>query len=267
MKRILLTLSILTAGLVTNVQAQLLLGVNGGAHFANKKTAVLHSGFYYPAVNFSVERLFNNSFFRTQYLDNYFKYGYQIVEVPTNMKYKPSIEYGGTIGYRIDESMTFYGEVNFAQLKTEDIFVVKVDDPTPQAVQPFRYENIPIFGEEQRLNINIGLQIGLFASNGVEVFLPLFGNFNSMKFGKNYFVVNGRQHIVHQTFTNQPNYYITKIGGVGYGGGSGIGARYLIQDKFTVEIAYNALYTKTKVLETFKEFGLNHNILLKIIWG
>ncbi len=266
MKRILLTLSILTGGLVTNVQAQLLLGVNGGAYLANKKTAMLYSGFN-PAVNFGVERLFNNSFFRTQYLDNYFKYNYEIVEVPTEMKYRPSIEYGATIGYRIDESMTFYGEVNFAQLKTQDIFVVKVDDPSPQAVQQFRYENIPIFGEEQRLNVNIGLQVGLFSENNIEIFMPFLGNFNSMKFGKNYFVINGRQHFMHQAFTNQPNYYIIKIGGAGYGGGSGLGVRYLIQDKFTLELTYNALYTKTKVLDTFNEFGLNHNVLLKIIWG
>lgn len=242
-------------------------GVNVGSHIASKKTAMMYSGGSNFS-NYGIEWAFQNPYYKTDF-DNYFQYPYEIVELPIGMTYRPSIEIGGILGYRVDQSLDFFVEANFGMLKVQDVFVVEIRNPNTNTVN-YPLEQFPVFGEEQRLNINGGVRISIFENNGVVGYLPLFGNFNSVKLERNYFVVNNKQYnIVHnvQGITNN------RPGGTGYGAGSGLGIKYQFADQFILDASYNAIYSKvTMIRETdtqpaFAEWGIHHSILLKIIWG
>ncbi|MCB9187977.1 MAG: hypothetical protein H6599_01720 [Flavobacteriales bacterium] len=245
----------------------LFFGINAGAHMANKKTAIMYSG----GSNFSlygIEWAFSYPNYKTDF-DNYFQYPYEIVELPQDMTYRPSLEIGGILGYNVDNSLSVFAEANFGMLKVQDVFVVEVQNPNTGSVN-YPLEQFPVFGEEQRLNFNLGARFTLFENNGLVGYLPLFGNFNSVKIERNYFIVNNKQYnIVHniQGITNQ------KPGGNGFGGGSGLGIKYRMSDKIVLDASYNALYTKvTMIRETstqsaFSVWGLHHSVLLRVLWG
>ncbi|WP_258541436.1 hypothetical protein [Parvicella tangerina] len=242
-------------------------GVNLGAHIANKKTAIMYSG----GSNFSlygIEWAFDHPNYKPDF-DNYFQYPYEIVELPQDMTYRPSLEIGGIIGYSVDQSLDIFLEANVGMLKVQDVFVVEIQDPTSTSVD-YPLEQFPVFGEEQRLNINAGLRFTVFENNGVIGYLPLFGNFNSVKIERNYFVVNNREYnIVHniQGITNE------RPGGTGFGGGSGFGFKYRLSDQIILDASYNAHYTKVTMIKEssirpeFSEWGLHHSVLLRILWG
>lgn len=242
-------------------------GVNIGSHIANKKTAMMYSG----GSNYSmygIEWAFQNPYYKPK-LDAYFQYPYSIVELPNGMTYRPSVEIGGIIGYQADESVAIYAEANVGMLKIQDVFVVEIRDPNTTSVE-YPLEQFPVYGEEQRLNINAGARFTIFNKNGVMGYLPLFGNFNSVKLEKNYFIINNETYnIVHniQGITNN------RPGGVGYGLGSGIGFKYRLNDNFLIDASYNGIYSKiTMIRESstqpeFSAWGLNHSILLRILWG
>lgn len=242
------------------------LGVNIGAHIANKKTAIMYSG----GSNFSlygIEWAFSHPNYKPDF-DNYFQYPYEIVELPQDMTYRPSLEIGGIIGYNIDQSLGFYLEANFGMLKIQDVFVVEIKDPTATSVN-YPLEQFPVFGEEQRFNLNAGFRFTVFENNGVVGYLPLFGNFNSVKVERNFFVVNNKQYnIVHniQGITNE------RPGGNGFGGGSGFGIKYRLSDQFVLDASYNAIYSKVTMIKEssiqpeFSSRGIHHSILLRILW-
>ncbi|MCB9196008.1 MAG: hypothetical protein H6600_08575 [Flavobacteriales bacterium] len=242
-------------------------GVNIGSFMANKNTAMMYSG----GSNYSlygIEWAFQNPNYKPD-LDNYFQYPYSIVELPQGMTYRPSVEIGGIIGYHVDESVALYAEANVGKLKVQDVFVVEIDNPNTNSVQK-PLEQFPIYGEEQRLNFNGGARFTVFKQNGVLGYLPLFGNFNSVKLERNYFIVNNKiYNIVHnlQGITNN------RPGGVGYGFGTGLGFKYRISDKILVDACYSGVYAKVTMIResstqsAFTAWGLHHSILFRILWG
>jgi hypothetical protein len=269
MKKTLLTLGIALTSLlgVAQDESGVFFGVNVGAHVANKKTAMMYSG----GSNFSlygIEWAMSHPSYKPDF-DTYFEYPYEIVELPEGMTYRPSIEIGGILGYSVDNSLDLFVEANFGMLKIQDVFVVEIQNPNTNTVD-YPLEQLPVFGEEQRLNINAGLRLSVFDKNGVLGYLPLFVNFNSVQVERNYFVVNNRQYnIVHniQGITNE------RPGGSGYGGGSGLGIKYRMTDRIIFDASYNAHFSKVTMIKEssiqpeFSAWGLHHSILFRVLWG
>lgn len=226
---------------------------------------------YSGGSNFSIygiEWAFDHPNYKTDF-DNYFQYPYEIVELPQDMSYRASIEIGGIVGYRVDNSLEVFAEANFGMLRVQDVFVVEIQNPNSTTVD-YPLEQLPVFGEEQRLNFNLGARFSVFENNGLVGYLPLFGNFNSVKVERNYFIVNNREYnIVHniQGITNQ------KPGGNGFGGGTGFGVKYRLNDRILLDASYNAHYSKvTMIRETatqseFSIWGLHHSVLFRVLWG
>jgi hypothetical protein len=238
-------------------------GMNIGGYFANKNTAQMYSG----GSNFSlfgVEWAFNNPFYKPD-IDNYFQYPYDIVELPQDMTYRPALDFGFVAGYNKDNSAGVFIEANVSQINIQDAFVVQINNPNNTNPGGL-YESVLIFGEEQRLNINLGGKFEVFEKNGLQGFIPLYANINAIKLSKNYFVLNNRQYpIVHniQGFTNE------RPGGMGFGGGSGFGVRYGFNDKISFELNYKIMYSKITMIKSigFIEWGIQQAIGVSILWG
>jgi hypothetical protein len=237
-------------------------GLGFGGHFANSNTAIIYNGVNaYTAIN--IPYYFKTEPFKTQF-DEYFKYPYEIVEAPgENIKYRPSSEISWLVGYQIDNGTAFYVEANFAQLRVEDVFVIAIDDPNRKSPEKL-LQQIPIIGEEQRLNINTGFQISMINEKGFNLYLPLFANINSTKVQKNYFLINNREYALHH---NVPGVTNQRIGGMGYGGGSGMGVKMRFSKQLSLDVSYNLIYSRIQMHPDFKPFGAHHSVLLKIVWG
>lgn len=248
-------------------------GINLGAYQANHKTAVIYNG---NVSTYGVNYFFNNTFLKPEF-DTYFKYNYRVSGFadPKLMKYRPAFNIGGHAGIKLSSSVSLYADINFIKLKVEDYFSVEIDNPNdPKLAGQAQIELIPIFGEESRTNLNIGIQTNFYDEGPLKAYFNFFGNVNNSKLEKNYFVINGKTYTI--THNAQPNGSINgqvnlqqtiPPGGVGFGGGAGIGAKYKFNDKFTFDINYYAIYAKTKMNANLKPMGLNHALVARIIWG
>lgn len=247
-------------------------GLNLGGYQSNNKTAVMYNG---NVSTYGVSYFFQNQFIQPE-LDLYFKYDYRIESFadPSLMRYRPTLNIGGHGGIKLSENASVYADVNLLKLKVEDFFTVAINNPNDPTVIGETYEQIPIFGEESRTNINIGIQSNFYNENDIIAYFNIFGNVNNTRLDKNYFVINNKVYtIVHNAIANGTNNGQINLqqtippGGVGYGGGAGLGAKYKFNEKFTFDINYYAIYTKTKMNVDLKPFGLNHALVARIIWG
>jgi hypothetical protein len=259
-------------------------GINAGSHFANKKTAMKYSGF--SPNTLGVEWFFNNPNNEArlrEFFGNPYKIDQQdLADLPNRMKYRPSLEIGGIAGIRLSDGLDLFIEANVAQLKTENVFVVEV---TPSSntnnIEADRYRPIPVFGKEERLNLNFGLRVRLYEGYNYSIQMPIFFNFNSVKLKENYFILEENQppiNILHNSQNvvvsggnvisnnnNQPP------GGTGYGLGTGLLFNYQILPAISLELNYNLFYSKVTVDRfldpPFAATGIHQNILLRVIWG
>jgi len=236
-------------------------GVNFGGYFANKNTAIMYTGAT-NITSYGIENLFTNTY-NKPYFDDYFQYPYEIAELSQTWSYRPALDIGGHAGVKLGEGNSLYIDANFSTLSFENFFTVAIEDPNNQSPDP-TYEQVPLFGQEKRMNINLGLQLSLYNENKINAYFALFGNLNSTRLENNYFVINGRQYYITHVVPGQPN---VKPGGIGFGGGTGLGAKYKFNDKFTFDLAYSLYYTKIKMKEDFAPWGIHNGITFRIIWG
>jgi hypothetical protein len=208
-----------------------------------------------------------------------------LVDLSNRMRYLPSIEIGGIAGIFLNDDVSLFVEANVAQLRTQNVFVVEV---TPSAntsnIDADRYRQIPVFGKEERLNMNLGFKFEVFENNGLKGYVPLFGNFNTVKLKENYFVLeknnqieqipilhNSQKNILQSGGNIISNNNVQPPGGSGFGLGSGFGISYPLMDHISVEINYNIMYSKVTVDRfldpPFAARGIHHNALLRVIWG
>jgi hypothetical protein len=258
--KILILTFIFILGVAHAQESGVVVSLGAGAHIANKKTAMMYSG----GSNFTaygISSIFSNPQIKPQ-LDSYFQYDYSIVELPEGMRYRPSVEVGAMLGYRSETGTVFYVESNFSNLRIEDVFVVEVKNPNTGGQYPL--EQIPLFGFERRLNLNAGFQVNVTESGGAQVYWPLFANMNSVRVDKNYFVINNQQYYIQHVVPGFPD---QKPGGMGFGGGTGLGVRYPVNGSITADFSYNLIYSRIRMTEQFREWGVHHSVMLKIIWG
>ncbi|MCT4580280.1 MAG: hypothetical protein N4A35_02595 [Flavobacteriales bacterium] len=250
----------------------LFFGLNLGGFQSNNKTAVIYNG---NVTTYGVNYFFQNQFIQPE-LDLYFKYDYRIESFadPSLMRYRPAFNIGGHGGIRLSENASIYADVNILKLNVEDFFTVAINNPNDPTVIGETYEQIPIFGEESRTNINLGIQSNFYNENGITAYFNLFGNVNNTRLEKNYFVINNKVYtIVHNAIANGSNNGQVNLqqtvppGGVGYGGGAGLGAKYKFNEKITFDVNYYAIYTRTNMNVDLRPFGLNHALIARIIWG
>ena len=236
-------------------------GINVGAFFANKNTAIIYTGSS-DVTPYGINYIFNQPQNKLVF-DQYFQYPYAVVETPQNPSYKVALDIGLHAGINLNKMTSIYVDINTSQLKYEQFFTVAIDDPASRNPEPI-YEKLPIIGEEKRLNINLGTQLSLYQKESSNIYWSLFGNFNNVKLERNYIVVNNVEYEIRHTNPSQSN---TKPGGVGVGGGTGLGFKFGLTDNILIDFTYNLYYTKVNLTEAIQPYGMQHGLLLRILWN
>ena len=235
-------------------------GVNVGTFFANNNTAALYDGsekFTPYGVNYILTRPANYSVFL-----NYFNQNYTLEELPQNPSYSIALDLGLHAGFHLGSISSIFVDINLSNLAVKDVFTVLIDDPNNRAIEPI-YEQIPIYGEEKRININLGNQLNFFNKNNTTLYWSLFGNFNTIQLERNYFVIDNKEYEIAHITALQPD---VKPNGIGYGVGTGLGFKYQLAPQVKTDLTYNFYYIKTRINDNLNEFGSNNGIKLRIIW-
>ncbi len=240
--------------------AYFFIGVNLGVHFANNETSVIYSGT--PAatpfgINYVLGLPINQ-----QALNNYFKYPYEVAEFPIEHRYKTTVEIGINAGIQINRDIAIYIDFNSVQLKYEQFFTVAIDDPNNQSVQP-NFERIPIIGEENRFNLNLGTQLSYYNEGNTNAYFSLFGNVNDVELRRNYIVIDGNNYNLFHRVNDNP---ALKVGGIGYGGGAGLGLKFNISENILADLNYNLYYSKINMTEDLQPFAYHHTLGIRVLW-
>jgi len=236
-------------------------GINVGAFFPNSNTAIIYTGSQ-DITPYGIPYILSIPSYKTIF-DSYFKYPYAIAEFPQHPSYKTALNIGVHAGINLGDGAAIYMDINTAQVKYEQNFTMEINDPLNKTPEP-AYEQIPIFGEEKRFNLNLGTQLDMFNGENSSGYFALFGNFNSVKMERNYIVINNKEYNINHNSPQQPN---SKIGGVGYGGGTGVGLKYNLTDNLILDLNYNLYYTKTNMSKNLNPFGIHHAVMLRVIWN
>lgn len=236
-------------------------GVNVGALFVNNNTASIYDGSNKNSpygVQYILDLPQNTTFF-----DNYFNQFYSLEELPLSPTYKTALDIGIHGGINTSSNSSIFVDINFSNLNVEQLFTILIDDPTNIAIEP-NYEQLPIIGEEKRININLGSQLSFFNKDKTNIYWSFFGNFNNVKLERNYIIINNKEFEIRHTLPQQPN---TKPNGIGYGIGTGLGVKYKLSETLTTDLTYNFYYIKTSINDNLQEFGVNHGITLRFLWN
>lgn len=236
-------------------------GINLGAHFANKNTALLYSGDA-SQTQWGILRTMDLPL-NQQRIRNYFQnQPYQVVELPLESRFRTTFEIGMHFNYQLSPTFSIFADLNSLRLEYEQFMTIEVNNPNNSSPQD-DLERFPVIGEENRFNLNLGFQYNYYYEEGLMCYLSFLGNVNDAEMRRNYFVINNFeyeiQHPVDGDFTRKP-------GGVGYGGGIGTGLKFRLGYKIYADLYYTMLYTKTYMSETLQPYGTHHSLGLRIIW-
>lgn len=236
-------------------------GINFGAYFSNNKTVEIYSG--RPDITpFNIPFVLSQPF-NQQAIRDYFMFDYYIAEYPIETRYRTASEIGGHIEYYLSKVIDLYLDVNITQLKFEQFFTVGIIEPNNGRIDGDRLEQIPLFGEENRFHLNLGAQFSIYHDEYSNFYFSLFGSLNNTQMRRNYFVINNVEYEIFHVALDRPN---QRLGGIGYGGGTGLGFKYKIMDHLTTDFYYNLSYAQTNLSEAFQPFGFNHGLGIRIIW-
>lgn len=236
------------------------IGLNLGVHFASNKTAILYSGT--PAATpFGINYILGLPI-NQQALNDYFKYSYEVAEFPIEHRYKTTLEIGINAGIQINRDIAIFADFNSVQLDYEQFFTVAIDDPNNGTIQP-TFERIPIIGEENRFNLNLGAQLSYFNEGTTNAYFSFFGNVNDVEIRRNFIVIGDREYNLFHRNNDNPE---LKVGGVGYGAGIGTGLKFGISENILAEMNYNLYYTKNNFSEELQPFGYHHTLGIRVLW-
>lgn len=235
-------------------------GFNLNAYFPNHESADLYTG--RPDVStFGIEHIFNQPQNRQDF-DDYFRAPYQIAEYPFEPQYRTGAELGLHLSYRLDSSFYLFFDANIIQLSFEQFFTVQVDDPTNQSVEP-NLERFAIFGEENRINLNLGFQYNFYRGETSLAYISAFGNVNDVEMQRNYFVINERRYNIFHLNNDSPD---LTPGGIGTGGGGGLGFKFKFNESIWVDLNYHLCYTMINLTERFQDRALQNSLGIRVLW-
>ena len=171
---------------------------------------------------------------------------------PQKMRYNPALAIGlGATRYLKNDVLLDFS-VNFVRLTASDFFTLEIDPGS--VLGPGKYENCPIWGIEERYNIDIGMRKLLPLNHYVSWYFGGGFNFNNTKVKESKIRVGTLEYSLVNVYLNQSyvpgaqiNEYEIQQGGIGYGGYANIGLRYRITDNFCFETSGNYYFKKVNL--------------------
>jgi hypothetical protein len=266
-------------------KSKFLTGVYIGSYFANNNTASAYNGYGFdPDGN---RNLFVNSLMYQKIINEYGgRYGqpdmiaaalgvdqgqwdFNESDMPTNMRYVPSIMVGLNFKLPVTKKSAFIFNVNAARLGIEGNFTIST--LRPPTTNPAFNNNIHVFGirgSEQRLLFQLGFQQVFGVSDKINVFAELGLNATLTKYDRNTIFINGLQidlmHYVNQTLYPSPYPYRRPVG-FGIGAFAGLGVNMEVNPKITLQFLYSPSHERVKIANS-SNLKLQHALGMRVYY-
>ena len=261
MKKLILFIIAFPSFILAQEKSKLIFGINAGTYLGNKNTAFLYGG---NVTSNGVQTILNNNNnnYSSNNFSNEFK-GYPIesISFPNSMKYNPGTEIGIHIGKEIQNSK-IYVDINFAQLKFENVVVVAVNNTTNMSVDP-DYKQFAIIGKEKRNMINIGVQKNIFKEDNFSLYVPIFFQLINVELKENYVVIDRPYPIFHNSMNSSGQSQNPQGYGIGFG--SGFVLNYFINKDISFDLGYHGQFSQTNFSEDLKPWGTQNSIFVRLV--
>ena len=258
MRKLILFLVVFPYFILAQEKSKLIFGINAGTYLGNKNTASLYAG---NVTSYGVSSILNNINFRPSFVQ-FFQYPFEISSFPSNIKYNPGTEIGIHIGKEKEKSK-IYVDINFAELKVQDVVVLEVDNPNNQSTEP-DYVPISLIGKEKRNMINIGVQKNIFKEDNFSLYVPIFFQLINVELKQNYVVINQQPYNINHSAINN-SYQNQNPQGYGIGFGSGFVLNYFINKDISFDLGYHGQFSQTNFYEDLKPWGMQNSIFVRLV--
>ena len=246
-------------------------GLNVGVYFANKYPANFYNGS--PSNENNVNYVLSNEYWLNeikQALGASYKVAVSPNGYPTGMHYNFVMSGGLFIRYNINRKWGVCLDVNYTQLKAEDVLQLDVDTVTYLTYRQYVLE--PIRGVEQRVHLDLLLQRNFWLKSKIYFFLQGGLNLNYTRVMKSAFYVEGSEYNMVNIYNsaympggNQQEFQVIQ-GGVGYGFALGGGMGFPIITQIGLESGGFINYNNVN-LPGYHDFKLSYGFYVRFLFG
>lgn len=213
-------------------------GLNIGFYFANAKSAGFYSGKEGNENEISI--VFGNKYRYDEIRQLLFADTLILRELPSRMTYDPALMIGILGKYQFNETYGLILQFNYVKLKTTDFFTVEVD-PKSFLTQP-DLRLFGILGEEERVNVEIGIASKYRIGHNMNFFLETGLNINDSEARENKIQIEGREFDIVNIYGSQnyvPNTslqtYEIRQGGIGFGIFLNTGVQFVFNENLSMD--------------------------------
>ena len=244
-------------------------GLNVGVYFGNKNTANFYNGAGNEDGMNSADKIIYNVDYRNMINEVLEQNGFRYLlgdtstyhaEYPTNMTYLPAIYAGLTGRYWLSKSIGISVSMNYSKLVTKDNFVIYNDIEMPPSNKEDQYILSSIMGEEDRINIDIGMINKFALSDRINFIIETGFNLNNTVVRMNKIEIYGlvldikyKGPYDYIPGGNTPQYEFRQ-GGIGYGAYTTPGLQFNFNDNISVDLVSQFYYTYIE-LEHYSNWG------------
>lgn len=213
-------------------------GLNIGFYFANQKSAGFYSG--KEGNENEISFILANKY-RYDEIRQLLKADTFILrELPARMSYDPALMVGFLAKYQFDRHLGFIFQFNYVKLKATDFFTLEVD-PMPFLTQP-DIRLYGIVGEEERVNVELGLTAQYPIGNKINYFVEAGLNINDSEARENKIQIEGMEYDIVNIYGSQnyvPNTslqtYDIRQGGIGFGIFLNTGVQFIFNENLSLD--------------------------------
>lgn len=244
-------------------------GINCGAAFANKYQANFYNGA--EGNENEISLIFSNI--------NYIREIKQVINdtfalygMPTGMKYKPAFCVGMYIKKNFNNHFGAFIQFNYSKFTAEDLFTLKIGATSTSQAFP-NLKNYPIWGKEDRINIDIGGSYEFPLDEKIFGFVEVGFNLNNTKVRENKIAIENLEYSIINIYGNQyyiPNTqlqeYPVRQGGIGLGAFLSPGVKFQFSEHVAVDLLGSIYWAKINLMH-YNTFRLHYNVMLRFVFS
>jgi len=240
-------------------------GINCGAAFANKYQANFYNGA--DGNQNEINYIFGNQYHLYE-IRQVINDTFSLAGMPTAMRYKPSFCVGMYIKKNFNNHFGAFIQFNYSKFTTRDVFTMKIG-ATPSSQSFDSLMNYPIWGSEDRINIDIGGSYEFPIDDKIFGFVEAGFNLNNVKVRENKISIENLEYSLINIYANQPyipntqlQEYPVREGGIGLGAFISPGVKFKFSDHVAVDLLGSLYWSKINLMH-YNTFRLHYNVMLR----
>jgi hypothetical protein len=229
-------------------------GMNMGFYIAHPGTANYYNG----SGENSVERAIITNSFNYNRIRQDIGYDFELHGLPLQMSYKPAVMLGFFGTLNLNPKAGFLAEFNYAKLKAQDQFTLKIERVV--FIEGDNIELYNIYGTEERLDLRFSFQYTFLSRKSyLHPFVETGLSITDTKVKENRVRVRSQTYAIRNPVST---FYQLRDYGIGFGGFGTIGLKMDVNENFALWAGYSANYIRINLGEN-ENYLLQHTIFLR----